>query len=105
MDPRGGKLGILVAASPEADGFRHATGLADAAIEAGTEVFFYCIDRAVTGVHDETVKALEKRGMKLHACAYAARKRDFPMDDSVIFSGLSVVSEFMSATDRFVSFT
>ena len=38
------------------------------------------------------------------ACAYGAQQRGLPIDDRAAYAGLTVVSDLMSATDRFVSF-
>lgn len=104
MDLTGKKLGILVSVAPERDGFAHAVGMADAAIRRGVDVYLYCIDDAVKGVDDPRVAELREQGVKLHACAYAARQRNLKLSENAIYSGLSVVSEIMANTDKFVSF-
>jgi hypothetical protein len=70
----------------------------------GVDVFLYFIDDAVTGLDDPYLHSLRARGLKLYACAYAASRRRLAVDDRAIFSGLAMVSDLMSATDRFVSF-
>jgi predicted peroxiredoxin len=98
------KLGILVSAAPDRPGFAHAAGLADAALTRGLDVYLYCVDEAVRGVSDARLQRLKARGLKLYACAYGAHRRNIPVDDSAAFAGLTVVSDLIASTDRFVSF-
>ncbi|MFM7816039.1 MAG: DsrE family protein [Verrucomicrobiota bacterium] len=101
---RARKLGILVSSSPDTDSFRHAFGVVSAALEAGCDVYAYCIDEAVKGVARPEVQSLKGRGLKLYACAYGAHRHGVPVDDSAAFAGLTVVSDLIAGTDRFVSF-
>ncbi len=104
MDLRGKKLGVLVSAGPEAANFTHSLCLAEAALAQGVSVYFYCIDEAVRGLDDTRLQALRSRGLKLYACAYGAQKRGLPLGDAAMFAGLTVVSDLMASTDRFISF-
>ncbi|MBX3746791.1 MAG: DsrE family protein [Verrucomicrobiae bacterium] len=101
---RGRKLGILLSTRAEEPPFRHGVKLAEAALDAGVDVYLYCIDEAVRGVGDEALQALKERGLKLYACAYGAQRRQLPIDDRAAFAGLTVVNDLMASTDRFVSF-
>lgn len=98
------KLGILVSVEPGQPGFRHALGLAGAALDQGVDVYLYCIDDAVRGVTDSTLQDLKVRGLKLYACAYGAQRRSIPLSDAAMFAGLTVVNDLIASTDRFVSF-
>lgn len=98
------KLGILLAASPDSDSFRHATKLAEAALGRGLSVSLYCIDEAVHGVCDPRVAALAGRGLKLFGCAYGARRRGLPLTSEVVWAGLSLASDLAASSDRFVCF-
>lgn len=100
----GKKLGLLVSTFPDQPGFNHALGLAEAALGRGVDVYLYCIDNAVAGVSDPRLQKLKSEGLKLYACAYAAQRRNIPASDAAIFSGLSIVSDLMTGTDRFLSF-
>jgi sulfur relay (sulfurtransferase) complex TusBCD TusD component (DsrE family) len=104
MAPLGRKLGILLSAGPDKPSFRHGVRFAAAAVEAGCDVFLYCIDDAVAGVRDPDLQALKSRGVRFYACAYGAHQRHLPVDDSATFAGLTVVSDLVASTDRFVSF-
>jgi hypothetical protein len=53
--------------------------------------------------HPALVK-LKKRGLKLFACAYGARRRGITLDGDATFSGLTIVGDLIAGTDRFVSF-
>jgi sulfur relay (sulfurtransferase) complex TusBCD TusD component (DsrE family) len=101
---RGKKLGLLLSTRPEQPGFRHGLHLAEAALRQGVRVYLYCIDDAVWGLADAQLQALKARGLNLYACAYGAQRRNIPVSDLAVFSGLAVVSDLMAATDRFLSF-
>ena len=98
------KLGILVSCDPAHRNFSHAIGLARAAVRRGVQVYLYCIDEAVRGIAREEVQKLKNDGAVLYGCAFSARTRNLPIDDLATYSGLTVVSDLMASTDRFVSF-
>ena len=104
MSLRGKKLGLLVSASPGAPNFHHGLSLAGAALDAGITVYLYCIDDAVSGIEDARLQSLKARGLNLYACAYGAQRRNLPVNDSAVFAGLTVVSDILVGTDRFLSF-
>lgn len=104
MRHHGRKLGLLLSAAPDHPGFTHGIRLAQAALAEGVDVYCYCIDEGVPGIHDEQIQSLRRLGMKLHVCALGAERRGIPMDDSATFSGLTVVSDLIANTDRFISF-
>ncbi len=104
MASAGKKLGILISAPPDSASFLHGIRLAAAALSNGCDVYAYCIDEAVPGVARADVQELRDRGLKLYACAYGAHRRDVPVDDRAAFAGLTVVSDLVAGTDRFVSF-
>ena len=98
------KLGILLSCAPAHRNFQHALGLARAALGRGFNVYVYCIDEAVTGISGEALQDLQRRGMVLYGCAFSARARNLPIDDKAAYTGLTVVSDLMASTDRFVAF-
>lgn len=100
----GKKLGILISAPPEAPAFLHGVRFAATALEARCSVYLYCIDTAVKGIANPELQALRARGLKFYACAYGAHHHGVPVDDRAIFAGLTVVSDLIASTDRFVSF-
>lgn len=104
MSLRGKKLGLLLSTSPETSSFRHGVHLAQAALEAGVNVYLYCVDDAVLGVEDAQLQSMRSRGLSLYACALGAQERRVPINDLAVFSGLTVVSDLMSATDQFLAF-
>ena len=101
---QGKRLGVLISARPESAAFEHGIRLAAAAVEAGVQVYLYCIDDAVTGAEDSRIQNLRSRGLKVFACAYAAQRRQLPLHDKATFSGLGALSELIARTDRFISF-
>jgi hypothetical protein len=98
------KLGILISCDPAHRNFSHAVGLARAAVGRGVLVYLYCIDEGVRGIPRDEVQKLKKDGAVLYGCAFSARTRNLPIDDLATYSGLTVVSDLMASTDRFVSF-
>ena len=101
---RGKKLGLLISSRPDSPKFRYGLSLAEAALAEGVDVYLYCIDDAVNGVGEAKLQTLKERGLKLYACAYGAHRRNFPLSDQATFAGLTVVSDLIAGTDRFVSF-
>lgn len=100
----GKKLGILISAPPGASAFIHGVRFAAAAMEAGCSVYLYCTDLAVAGVGHPELQALRSRGLRFYACAYGAHHHGVPVDDRATFAGLTVLSDLIASTDRFVSF-
>jgi predicted peroxiredoxin len=78
--------------------------LAATALDQGVDVYLYCIDDAVRGVGDPELQSLKSRGLKLYACAYGAQRRNLPVNDLAAFAGLTIVSDLIASTDRFVAF-
>jgi hypothetical protein len=104
MPASGRKLGLLLSTGPDSESFRHGVRLAEAALQQGVDVYLYCIDEAVPGVEDPALQTLRSRGLKLYACAYGAHRHHVTISDRAIFAGLTVVSDLVAATDRFLSF-
>lgn len=98
------KLGIMISAAPEAAKFAHGLGLAEAGLKAGCAVYLYCIDEAVAGLPDRRVAELRKAGAHLFACAYSLQQRNLQEDGGATLSGLTILSDLIASTDRFVSF-
>ena len=98
------KLGLMVSVAPDAPGFDQALKLATKALGDGEKVYLYCIDDAVPGIGDPRLAKLREDGLNLFGCAYSMRQRKLPLDDSAVFSGLSVLSDIMADTNRFESF-
>src|ERR1035437_5827225 len=101
---RGKKLGVLLSIHPDQPNFERGIRLVETALAEGVDVYLYCIDHAVSGVADSRIQELKTRGLKLHACAYGAHRRTIPLSDAAVFAGLTVVSDIIAATDRFVCF-
>jgi hypothetical protein len=104
MSLAGKKLGLLLSSGPESAAFQQGLRLAKAALGRGVDVYLYCVDEAVRGVDRPELQALKADGLKLYACAYGAHRRNIPLTDQAVFAGLTVVSDLVAATDRFLSF-
>lgn len=100
----GKKFGVLLSTPPDSANFVPALALMNAALDAGVSVYLYCIDTGVHCVATPEIQALKTRGVHLFGCAYGAHHHGVPVDDSAAFSGLTVVSDIIASTDRFVSF-
>jgi hypothetical protein len=98
------KLGLMVSVAPDEPGFDQALGQAEEGLAKGEKVYLYCIDDAVPGLSDPRLAKLRADGLNLFGCAYSMRQRKLPLDDSAVFSGLSVLSDIMADTNRFESF-
>ncbi|HEY3855528.1 MAG TPA: DsrE family protein [Verrucomicrobiae bacterium] len=105
MPLRGKKLCVLLSAPPDRKGFQHGLGVAEAALIAGVEVYFYCIDEGVQSLAEPRLQALVLRGLKLYGCAYSARLRRLPIDDKSNWAGLALLSDLIAATDKMVAFS
>jgi hypothetical protein len=105
MNLEGKKLGILVTTKPESASFNHALNLSEAALARGLQVYFYCLDQSVEGLSDARLQKLKNSGLKLFACALGAHKRKIPLSDQATFGGLGVMSDVITCTDRFVTFS
>ena len=97
-------MGLLLSSKPDSPKFQQGLQLAETALAEGVDVYLYCIDDAVNGVANEKLQTLKERGLKLFACAYGAHRRNFPLSDQATFAGLTVVSDLIAGTDRFLSF-
>ena len=104
MQLQGKKLGLLLSVPPQHPNFRHGLRLAETALAGGLTVYLYCIDEAVRGLDDVRLQQLQSAGLKLFACAYGAQRRGLPPGETAVLGGLTLLSELMGATDRFVSF-
>jgi sulfur relay (sulfurtransferase) complex TusBCD TusD component (DsrE family) len=104
MSLRGKKLGLLLSTSPSQPGFQHGLHLAEMALGEGVEVYLYCVDEAVRGVEEPRLLHLAERGLKLYVCAYGAQRRGLKRSLRATYAGLALLSDLISATDRFVSF-
>lgn len=89
---------------PWTPNFEHGLRLAEAALSGDVDVYVYCVDDGVEAIRDERMQRLRRRGLRLHVCAFGAERRGIPLSDLATFSGLTVVSDLIASTDRFVSF-
>jgi sulfur relay (sulfurtransferase) complex TusBCD TusD component (DsrE family) len=103
MQLTGKKLGLLISTPPGHPNFQHGLRLAEAALQRGLHVYVYCIDEAVHGLAHPQLQRLKRLGVNLFACAYGAQNRSVPVSDLATFSGLTVVSDLIASTDKFVA--
>ena len=97
-------LGLLLSTGPENRNLETAIGLSGAALRAGKDVFLYLIDEGVLAVDDPRFQPLRESGLKLFACAYGAQQHGVPRkEDKATYCGLVVLSNIVSACDRFIA--
>ena len=104
MDFEGRKLGLLISVGPDHPNFEHCVQLAQSAREAGVEVYLYCLDDAVRGLGDSRLQQLRAGGLRLLGCAFAAQRRQLPMGEEAVYAGLTMLSDLIGSTDKFVGF-
>lgn len=105
MDLAGKKLGVLLSTSPDHPNLETALELGRAALARGAQVYLYLIDDGVRALADPRLRGLPALGARLFACAYGCQKRRIPLEDSpdVTYCGLVVLTDLLTATDRFVA--
>ncbi len=102
------KLGLLLALPPSDLSATAVHGLAQAAVEAGHEVYLYLIDEGVKNIDSPLYQQLAKSGVKMFACAYGCQQHHVStsnLDASISLSGLVVLSGIIDACEPFLSFT
>jgi predicted peroxiredoxin len=102
------KLGLLLALPPSDPSAATVHGLAQAAIEAGHEVYLYLIDEGVKNIGSPLYQDLSRSGVKMFACAYGCQQHHVStanLDSSISLSGLVVLSGIIDACEPFLSFT
>jgi sulfur relay (sulfurtransferase) complex TusBCD TusD component (DsrE family) len=102
------KVGLLLCLPPSHVSATTALHLAQAALEAGHEVYLYLIDEGVKNMSNEHYLALARKGAKLFVCAYGCQQHQVAtdtVDPSISLCGLVVLSGIMDACDPFLSFT
>ena len=102
------KLGLLLALPPSDTSARTVCGLAQAALEAGHEVYLYLIDEGVKNLHNPPYAALPEAGAKVFACAYGCHQHHVStqhINPHISLCGLVVLSGILDACEPFLSFT
>lgn len=102
------KLGLLLALPPSDPSATTVHGLAQAALEAGHEVYLYLIDEGVRNIDSPSYRRLAASGVKMFACAYGCQQHHVStshIDSSISLSGLVVLAGIIDACEPFLSFT
>ena len=102
------KLGLLLSLPPSHSSVVTVHGLAQAALEAGHEVYLYLIDEGVKNVHTPYYQALARSGAKIFVCAYGCQQHHVSTENlnpSISLCGLVVLSGIIDACEPFLSFT
>lgn len=102
------KVGLLLSLPPSAVSVASVHGLAQAALDAESEVYLYLIDEGVKNVHDPAYTGLAQAGVKVFACAYGCQQHHVSTDNlhpNVSLCGLVVLSGIIDACEPFLAFT
>lgn len=96
----------MLASPPDRPELAEAHRLAGEAMDRADAVFLYLIDDGVRCLDAPEVEDLRRRGARLFACAYGAKKRGIAWDPAkAAFSGLTVLVDVITGCDRFLAFT
>ncbi|MCS1410278.1 MAG: hypothetical protein M2R45_03470 [Verrucomicrobia subdivision 3 bacterium] len=101
---RSQSLGILLAVSSDSSSFTRAIRLAKEAQAKDINVFLYLLDDAVVAASQPDIQNLAETGVKITACAYAAKRRSLHFADHITYGGLSILNDIIMHSDRFISF-
>jgi len=102
------KVGLLLSLPPSHSSVATVHGLAQAALEAGHEVYLYLIDEGVKNIRAPQYQALAQSGAKVFVCAYGCQQHHVPtenIDPGFSLCGLVVLSGIIDACEPFLSFT
>jgi predicted peroxiredoxin len=102
------KLGLLLSLPPSHGSVATVQGLAQAALDAGHEVYLYLIDEGVKNMRDLPYKSLVQSGAKVFVCAYGCQQHHVStesLDSSISLCGLVVLAGIIDACEPFLSFT
>ncbi|MBI3357597.1 MAG: DsrE family protein [Nitrospirae bacterium] len=102
------KVGLLLALPPSHSSVATVHGLAQAALEAGHEVYLYLIDEGVKNASTPQYRSLAQLGAKVFICAYGCQQHHVStsnIDPNMSLCGLVVLSGIIDACMPFLSFT
>jgi predicted peroxiredoxin len=102
------KIGFLLALPPSHQSSQTVTGLAQAALDAGHEVYLYLIDEGVKNMKSQPYQELARAGVRTFVCAYGCQQHHVSTADiekEFTLCGLVVLSGLIDACKPFISFT
>lgn len=102
------KIGFLLALPPAHQNSATVVGLAQAALEAGHEVYLYLIDEGVKNMTSQSYKDLAHSGVRMFVCAYGCQQHHVSTADvekEFTLCGLVVLSGIIDSCKPFISFT
>jgi hypothetical protein len=100
----GKKLGVLITVGPDNAKFPLALALLAVAQRRGLKIYLYCVDDGVLSVSHPQIQEYKAGGVHLFGCAYGAGKRGLALTPQATWSGLTMLSDILGSTDRFISF-
>ncbi len=97
-------IGFVIKSPPDSNAFKRGTSLIREALDSGAAVYVYLLDAAVEDLRGNSFESLQKLGAKVCVCALALDKRGIECPDSMIPSGLTMMSDIMLHSNRMFLF-
>ncbi|MBX7157730.1 MAG: hypothetical protein K1X66_05025 [Verrucomicrobiae bacterium] len=89
------RLGVLLAAGPVSKGFIEARVKIEEALREGYSVYLYAVDEGVLGLAEWQ----KLKGVHCFGCAFSARQRELELEESIIYGGLSLLSDLWASVE------
>ena len=102
------KIGFLLALPPSHQSSETVIGLAQAALNAGHDVYLYLIDEGVKNMKSQSYRELSQAGVRMFVCAYGCQQHNVSTADvekDFTLCGLVVLSGLIDSCKPFISFT
>lgn len=104
MSQMKGKLGILLATSPESENTHTVVRLTETALTAGVMVEMFLMCDGVYHLQDPRLAELAAKGAKVVVCAHNAVERNVERKDFVHWGSQYDLASLVNDSDRFLSF-
>lgn len=93
-------IGFVIKSPPDSNAFNRGISLMREALDSGAAVYVYLLDAAVEDLRGESFQSLQKLGAKVSVCALALDKKGIECPDSMVPSGLTMMSDIMLHSHR-----
>lgn len=96
----GESIGVVIKAPTESHSFQRGVGMIRKALASGAVVFVYLLDQAAEGVECSHVQMVQKLGAKISVCAFALDKGGIECPETMVPSGLTMMSDILLHSKR-----
>lgn len=86
---------MVIKSPPQSYSFKRGMGVIREALASGGVVYVYLLDQAAEGVGSSQIHMIQKLGAKISVCAFALEKIGLECPETIIPSGLTVMSDIM----------